>query len=371
VDFEKLAREDVLAVNPYIPGKPVSELQRERGLAEVVKLASNENPEGPGPSVLAAVAKAAKELNRYPDDSAFHLYRALAENLGLAQDRLFLANGSVEILYQLANVFVKPGENVVFASPSFVIYKIAGQISLGECRSVPTDADFKHDLPAMAAAVDEKTKIVFIANPNNPTGTYNTSDELELFMETVPSDVLVAVDEAYYEFVQATDYAQTVPWLDRFPNLIVLRTFSKIYSLAGLRIGYSISHPDVVGLLQRVRPPFNVNSLSQVAAMAVLQEEGRVERIRRENSAGRRFVTDALRKMGCRVLDSQTNFVLAFLPLDAAEANEALLSKGVIIRPMGSFGTDMNAVRISIGLESENRLLVDSIGVLMAGRDGA
>jgi len=366
VDFQQLAREEILGVRPYTPGKPVEELQRERGLAEVIKLASNENPHGPSPAVLEVLEKGCRELNRYPDDCVFYLHRGLAEHLQVDEARIFIGAGSVEILYLLANVFAKSGENLIYATPSFVIYAIVSQISLGTGIAVPTDEDFRHDLEAMAQAVNEKTKLVFIANPNNPTGTYNSADKLERFMETVPQNVLVAVDEAYYEYVDASDYPQTIEWLDRYPNLIILRTFSKIHSLAGLRVGYSISHPDLADLLERVRPPFNVNSLSQVAALTALKETERVEHISRENSAARRHVAEELRKLGCRVLDSQTNFVMAFLPIDAHKAYDALLDKGVIVRPMGSFGTNMNAVRISVGLEDENRRLIKAVAELLS-----
>jgi histidinol-phosphate aminotransferase len=368
VDFEKLAREEVLTVRPYVPGKPVEELQRERGLDSVCKLASNENPHSPDPAVIEAICRAASDLNRYPDDCVFYLYRALAEHLGVEQERLLIAAGSVEILYMMGTAFVKPEDTLVYATPSFVIYDIVSRISCGTGIAVPTDERFCHDLPAMAEAVDERTKIVFIANPNNPTGTYVTSEELETFLETVPENVLVAVDEAYYEYIDAPDFPQTLEWLDRFPNLIVLRTFSKLHSLAGIRIGYSISHPDVKGILERVRVPFNVNTIAQVAALASL---GRMERqapIVEANRAALDFVTKELTRLGCRVLPSQTNFVMAFLPINAAAAYEGLLDRGVIIRPLGSFGSDMDAVRITVGTPEENDRLIAGLEEMLAER---
>jgi len=368
MDFEKLARPEVLDVKRYIPGKPLEELQRERGLVEVIKLASNENPHGPGPRVLEVLEKGIRELNRYPDDSAYYLYKTLAKHLEVSEKRLFIANGSVEILYFLAILFVQEGEEILFAMPSFVIYQIVSQISLGSSVVVPLDGDFRHDLNAMADAITERTKLIFVCNPNNPTGTYNSASELRAFLDRVPENVLVIVDEAYYEYVEAPDYPETIEWMDCYPNMILLRTFSKIYSLAGLRIGYSISNPQLVDLLQRGRPPFNVNSLSQAAAMTTLQDPERLHWIKSENSIGRAYISKKLEAMGCKVLPSQTNFVMAFLPMDAHKAYEKLLDRGVIVRPMGSFGTNMNAVRISVGLEEENHRLVHAMAELLGER---
>jgi len=366
MDFQKLVRKEILEVRPYLPGKPIEELQRERGLTEVIKLASNENPHPPSPAVIEILERGIRELNRYPDDSAFYLHRALAEHLAVPEDRIFIGNGSVEIIYILAELFVNPGENVVFATPSFVVYPIVSQLSPGEGKPVPTDAEFRHDLAAMRAAVDERTKLVFICNPNNPTGTYNSAEELNAFLRDLPAHVLVVIDEAYYEYVSAADYPQTLGWQERYPNLIVLRTFSKIHSLAGLRVGYAVAHPELVALLERGRMPFNVNSLSQIAATTALGEKERVRHIRSENDIGRAYISKKLGRLGCRVLPSQTNFVMAFLPLAATEAYERLLDKGVIVRPMGSFGTDMNAVRISVGLEAENHRLVHAVQDLLS-----
>jgi len=370
MDFEKLAREKVLDVRRYIPGKPIEELQREKGLSEIIKLASNENSHGPGPRVLEVLDKGIRELNRYPDDSVFYLRKALAGQLEVSERRLFVANGSVEILYLLAELFVKDGEEIIYATPSFVVYRIVSQLSLGRAVEVPLDDQYRHDLDSMAEAVCERTKLVFICNPNNPTGTHNREDELRTFLDRVPEDCLVVVDEAYYEYVEAPDYPQTLEWLERYPNLVVLRTFSKIYSLAGLRVGYSISHPQLVNLLERGRPPFNVNSLSQVAAVAALRDPERLRWIQNENSLGRRYIIKKLRALGCRVLPSQTNFVMAFLPIDSQMAYGALLEKGVIVRPMGNFGTKLNAVRISVGLEEENHRMIHSLEELIGQKTG-
>ena len=365
MDFEKLAREKVLDVRRYIPGKPVEELQREKGLTEIIKLASNENPHGPGPRVLEVLDQGIRLLNRYPDDSAFYLRKALADHIGVNKQRLFIANGSVEVLYLLAELFIKENEELIYATPSFVVYKIVSQLSLGRGIEVSLDGDFRHDLDAIAAALSEKTKLIFICNPNNPTGTYNSDEELQTFMEKVPQDCLVVIDEAYYEYVSASDFPQTVDWLDRYPNLIILRTFSKIYSLAGLRIGYSISHPNLADLLERGRPPFNVNSLSQVAALAALRDPERIKWIQGENNIGRGYLTKKLEALGCKVLPSQTNFVMTFLPIDSQHIYDELLERGVIVRPMGNFGTNLNAVRISVGLENENHRMIHALDDLM------
>jgi len=361
MDFQKLARDELLEVRRYIPGKPMEELQREKGLSEIIKLASNENPHGPGPRVLEVLDKGIRELNRYPDDSAFYLRNALANHLEISQTRLFIANGSVEVLYLLADLFVKEGEELIYATPSFVVYKIVSQLSLGRGLEIPVNSDFREDLEAMAAAVTDRTKLVFICNPNNPLGTYNHEKALRHFLDAVPENCLVVLDEAYYEYVEAPDYPQAIEWLERYPNLVLLRTFSKIYSLAGLRIGYSISHPNLVELLERGRPPFNVNSLSQAAALAALRDPERLRWIQKENSLGRRYLSKKLSEMGCRVLPSQTNFLMAFLPIDSQGVYDGLLDRGVIVRPMGNFGTELNAVRISVGLESENHKLIHAL----------
>ncbi|MCB1150251.1 histidinol-phosphate transaminase [bacterium] len=362
MDFERLFRPGILATRPYAPGKPIGEVQRELGLDRVVKLASNENPEGPLPSVVEAVSRAAKDLNRYPDGSCFELTRALAADLGVEPGAVLLGNGCNEILDMFIRALVSPGETVVFAEPSFIVYPLTSRVQFESGRSVPLTADDRHDLPAMAAAVDGTTKLVIICNPNNPTGTYNTAAEFAAFMDAVPQDVIVLMDEAYYEYVTAPDYPQTIPMLARHPNLVVNRTFSKIHSLAGLRVGYGVGHPDLMAQLHKTREPFNVNSLAQAAALAVLKEKDATRERAEHNRLWREELEAGLLALGCEVTPSQTNFLLVRIPgRSAGEVQRELLKRGVIVRPMDAFGLGDGAMRVSVGLPEENRICLDAL----------
>jgi histidinol-phosphate aminotransferase len=282
MDFKSLFRPGILATRPYSPGRPIEEVQRELGLDRVIKLASNENPEGPLPAVVEVIRKAALDINRYPDASCHELSHKLAAHLGVEPSALIFGNGSNEVIDILIRALVSPGENVVFSHHSFIVYALTTAVHFECGRPVPLASGDKHDLEAMASEVDAKTKLVIVCNPNNPTGTYNTADEFRSFLAAIPADVIVAVDEAYYEYVAAEDYPQTIAMLRDHPNLVLLRTFSKIHSLAGLRIGYGVGHPDLIGELHKTREPFNVNMLSQAAAMACIDNwhevPGRAER---------------------------------------------------------------------------------------------
>lgn len=354
VDFTSLFRPGILATRPYSPGKPICEVRRELGLGSVVKLASNENPEGPLPAVLEAIAVAARDLNRYPDSSAFRLVEALAARLSVRADEIILGNGSNEVIDILIRALVSPGENVVFSEHSFIVYALTTKVHFECGRAVPLTADDRHDLPAMAAAVDEATKLLIVCNPNNPTGTYNTRDEFLAFLREVPPRVVVAVDEAYYEYVTAPDYPQTLALRDEHPNLVALRTFSKIHSLAGLRIGYGIGHAGLVTELHKTREPFNVNSLSQAAALACLEHWDIVPQRALRNQRERERLAGGLAALGFRVTPSQANFLLVRCAGDAGRLTTALLHKGVIVRPMHAFGLGEGALRISVGLPEEN-----------------
>ncbi len=354
IDFKGLFRPGILETRAYVPGKPICEVRRELGLGSVIKLASNENPEGPLPAVLEAIARAARELNRYPDSSAFRLTQALGAHLGVEPNELILGNGSNEVIDILIRALVSPGENVVFSEHSFIVYALTTKVHFECGRAVRLTDDDRHDLPAMAAAIDERTKLVIVCNPNNPTGTYNTHDEFLDFMRRVPPRVVVAVDEAYYEYVTATDYPQTLAMRSEFPNLISLRTFSKIHSLAGLRIGYGVGHPSLVDELHKTREPFNVNSLSQAAALACLENWHVVPERARRNERERERMSAQLAEIGFRVVPSQANFLLVRCDGNAGRLTTALLHKGVIVRPMNAFGLGEGALRISVGLPEEN-----------------
>nr|CRH04349.1 Histidinol-phosphate aminotransferase [Candidatus Magnetococcus massalia] len=352
--FSELFRDGILQSVPYSPGKPIEEVQRELGLSHISKLASNENPEGPIPEAVEAIAQAAREINRYPDGGAYDLTHALAKQLGVAPERVMLGNGSNEIVDMLIRALISPGERVVYAHPSFVVYHLTAGIHFECGRPIPLLADDRHDLPAMAEAVDASTKLVFVCNPNNPTGSYNDAEDFRAFMAQIPANVIVAVDEAYVEYVVAEDYPDTLAMLDQYPNLVIIRTFSKIHSLAGVRVGYMVGHAELVAELHKTREPFNVSSVAQAAAMACLENWHVVAGRRARNRAELERMAVALAELDFQVTPSQTNFLLVRHRRPAAELCDALLREGVIVRPMHPFGLGDGAIRISIGLPEEN-----------------
>jgi len=366
MDFKRLFRPGILATRPYTPGKPIGEVQRELGLDSVVKLASNENPEGPPPSVIAALSRAALELNRYPDASCYELTKAVAEDLGVEPGNLIFGNGSNEIIDMFIRALVSPGENVVFAHPSFIVYPLTCGVHFECGRVIPLDDADRHDLPAMAAAVDDDTKLVIVCNPNNPTGTYNTAAEFETFLRDVPENVIILVDEAYYEYVVAEDYPQTLPMLEAHPNLVIARTFSKIHSLAGLRVGYAVAHADLVAEMHKTREPFNVNALSQAAAIAMVGEKAETQARAARNREWLEDLSRELAALGLEITPSQTNFILVRCPGNAGELTKQLLARGVIVRPMSAFGLGDGAIRISVGLPEENRRCIEALGEILA-----
>jgi histidinol-phosphate aminotransferase len=361
MDFSSLFRPGILSTRPYTPGKPVEEVQRELGLEHVIKLASNENPEGPLPAVLEAVHKASLEINRYPDAACFNLTRALAKHLDVSPESLIFGNGSNEVIDMLIRALVSPGENVVYSHHSFLVYALTTSVHFECGRPVPLAAGDKHDLQAMADQVDDKTKLVLVCNPNNPTGTHNTADEFDRFLARIPENVIVGIDEAYYEYVVADDYPQTLPMLQRHPNLVILRTFSKIHSLAGLRVGYGVGHPDLISELHKTREPFNVNMLSQAAAIACIENWHEVDGRARRNREQLEWMAGELTALGFEVVPSQTNFILVRCPGCAAKMTTDLLHKGVIVRPMKAFGLGEGALRISIGLPEENQACLTAL----------
>lgn len=343
----------VLDIQPYVPGKPVSELERELGISGSVKLASNENPLGPSPLAVDALKNSFSDINRYPDGSAYYLRKALSEELDVSEDELIFGNGSNELLDIAARTFMKDGDEAVMGSPSFVVYAMAVHSVGGRPVQVPL-RDFTHDLQAMADAITPKTKMVFVANPNNPTGTMNTRAEFDALMERVTDDMLVVVDEAYYEYVTDERYADSMMHLLKGRNLLILRTFSKIYGLAGLRIGYGIGKKEIISEMNRLREPFNTNSPAQTAALAALKDKEHIARSRSCNEEGKKYLCSELDSMGVRYVPTQANFI--FIPIEgSAEINDRLLRMGVIIRPMGP-----NAIRVTIGLPDENRRFIES-----------
>ncbi|MCK9605023.1 MAG: histidinol-phosphate transaminase [Methylomonas sp.] len=363
--FLELALAGVQQLVPYVPGKPVEELQRELGLNEVIKLASNENPLGTGSKVTAAIQASLPELTRYPDGSGFSLKTALSQKWGIAPEQITLGNGSSEILELVMRTFVSPDHEVIFAQHAFALYPILTQAVGARARVVPAK-DFGHDLPAMLAAVNDKTRVVFIANPNNPTGTLLARQDVENFITALPAHVLCVLDEAYYEFVDPAVRAESLHWPRRYANLIVTRTFSKAYGLAGLRIGYGISSVDVADLLNRVRQPFNSNMLALVAAEAALSDTEYLAETLLVNTIGMAQLTDAFQGMGLDWIPSSGNFVSVDLKQDALSIYDALLSKGVIVRPIANYEMPRH-LRVSIGTERENQLFIAALREVLSG----
>lgn len=356
IDVLSLATPGVRGLTPYVPGKPVEELERELGVTNAIKLASNENPLGPSPLALAAMQKASAGIARYPDGGGFALKRALAAKLKVATEQITLGNGSSDVIEFAARVFVAPGDEVAFSQHTFAMYPILTQVIGGRARETAA-RDWGHDLAAMAAAVTGKTRLVFLANPNNPTGTWFDRASLLRFMRAVPSQVIVVLDEAYFEYVAHPDYPDGVTLLDEFPNLIVARTFSKIYGLAGVRVGYSVSSTSLANLLNRVRPPFNVNSLAMVAAIAALEDVAHLKKTQQTNAAGMHQLERGFRELGLAFIPSVGNFVCVEVG-DAARVNDALLRQGVIVRPVANYGMPRH-LRVTVGLAEENaRFLV-------------
>ena len=354
----------IRAIAPYQAGKPISEVAREFGLdeAKIVKLASNENPFGVPESAKQAMAAAAADLGRYPDANAFDLKTALAERYDVPMDWITLGNGSNDILEIAAKAFVQKGEAIVYAQYSFAVYALAAQ-GLGARAIVVPAVDHGHDLDAMAAAIDADTRLVFIANPNNPTGTFLPAAKLEAFLAKVSPNVIVVLDEAYNEFLSPEDQYESTDWVRKYPNLIVSRTFSKAYGLAGLRVGFAIAQPAVTDLMNRVRQPFNVNSLAQAAAIAALNDKAFLQKSAENNAAGYRQFVQAFEEMGLEYVPSYGNFVLVKVGDDdgaGARVNLALLKQGVIVRPVGNYGLPQ-WLRISIGLPEENAACIAAL----------
>jgi histidinol-phosphate aminotransferase len=343
-------------LRPYVPGKPIEEVQREYGLTEVIKLASNENPIGPSPRVAGALREAAAGLALYPDGACFTLTRELARHWGVDPSWLILGNGSDEVIAQIGLVYLRPGDEVLTGRPTFVQYEAAAIVNQAEYVAVPLYQQ-RFDLRAMAHRITSKTRVVFIANPNNPTGTVVLRDELEWFFNQVPPETLVVMDEAYYEYADHPDYPDGLDYVRQGRNVIVLRTFSKIYALAALRVGYGIARPEIIQALQQVRQPFNVNSLAQAAAVASLHDPEQVPRSRQANAEGRDFLYAAFQRLGLPFVETHANFVLVDLGVPARPAFEALLRRGVIVRCGDHLGLP-TFLRVTIGRPADNARFV-------------
>lgn len=351
MSFCDLALECVTKLHPYVPGKPIEELERELGIANIVKLASNENPLGPSEKVLAAIAQASKELTRYPDGNGFALKAAIASKYQLNADQITLGNGSNDVLELLARVFVSPEDEVMFSQYAFAVYPIVTQ-AVGAKAVIAPARDYGHDLQAMSTLISNKTKLIFIANPNNPTGTLLEADGLERFISQVPDTAIIVLDEAYVEYGDRD--VNSIDWLAKYPNLVITRTFSKAYGLAGLRIGYALSNPEIADLLNRIRQPFNGNSLALAAALVALADDQYIADTKEMNNKGMAQVIAGLESLGLSYIPSKANFLTIDIGRNADEVFDLLLRKGVIVRPVANYGL-ANHIRVSIGLESENQ----------------
>ena len=348
-------RRDLATIPVYTPGRPVADVQREYSLESVIKLASNECPYEPFPPVVKAVAAAAPGVNRYPDNRRQELREAIGSFHGISPDQVWVGGGSNELMYVTALAVGGPGTSAVYAAPTFGLYRIATQLAMAEGIEVPLDPDYRHDLDAMAAAVRDDTTVVYLCNPNNPTGTHVAADRVTEFIDAIPDRVLVVVDEAYHEFATAPDFDSARPLATERDNVVVAHTFSKAYGLAGLRAGYFVGHQRTLDELKRIQLPFSVSTLAQVAAIEALQHQDLVAERMADNQAGLKSVLDGLRERGLAHADSQTNFVWVNPPMPAAECAVALQQRGVIVRNVG------DAIRVSIGTPSENERLLSAL----------
>ncbi len=361
--LEDLASPYLSGLIPYSPGKPIEEVERELGISDSVKLASNENPLGPSPKALQAIGAALCTIHRYPDGGGYGLRQALARHWDVSADWVVLGNGSNELLELVGRSFVMPGDEVLYAEQAFVVYDMVAQVTGAAKVAVPLK-DLAHDLPAMRAAITPKTKLIFLANPNNPTGTCVDPRALEAFLAAVPSDIVVVLDEAYYEYVPPERRPDALQFVRKGRWLLVLRTFSKIYGLAGLRIGYGIGPAPLVSLMNKVREPFNTSSLAQVAARAALDDVEHVKASREANESGRAFLMEQFRALGLSVIPSVANFLLVDVGRPGAEVTDALLRRGVIVRPMGGYGFPTH-LRITIGTAKENTKCVAALEAVL------
>ena len=361
--WESLANEHILGIAPYEPGKPVEELERELSIHDAIKLASNENPLAPSDRVQQAILAAVPNLNRYPDGSGYYLRQALAKKHDVSADQVVLGNGSNELIELIVRSFLRPGDEAVVPHPSFVVYPMIVQAA-GGIRVMVMLKDHRLDLEAMARAITPMTKIVFIANPNNPTATIVTKDEVAHFVSRLPERTIVVFDEAYIEFALGPDFPETLDYVKQGRKVVVLRTFSKAASLAGLRIGYGVADADCIALMNRIRQPFNVNALGQVAALAALEDESHTLECVRTIEAGRHYLYDEFNALGVKYVPSRANFILVDVGRSASDIYQRLLKEGVIVRPMTPFGME-SALRITVGTPQENRRLVKALRAVL------
>lgn len=359
-------RYNLEAIKAYVPGKPVEEVERELGVKVEAKLASNENTLGPSPLAVQAIIDAAAQVNLYPDGSCHYLRRALSEKIGISADQLMVTNGADEALSMIARTYINPGDETIMPDPSFPQYETATRVMDGTPRMVPLKSDFSYDIEAMLAAASERTRIFYLCSPNNPTGTILTRAQLEFVLDKLPQNILVVLDEAYYEYAAGPNYFNALDYINRGYPLVALRTFSKIYGLAGLRVGYAIASEDMISDLHSVREPFNVNRLAQFAAAAALLDSGHVEKGLQLVEEGKELLYSELEALGFSCVPTHTNFVFVDFKQPTDRLFQELLRKGIIIRPGGIYGYPEHA-RVTIGTETENNKFLEALkDILMA-----
>jgi histidinol-phosphate aminotransferase len=359
VDPSKLIRPTIMRITPYRPGKPIEEVERELGITDIVKLASNENPLGPSPLALEAMEQAIRETRLYPDNDCFYLTRDLAAHLGVKPEQIVVGRGSDEILTNVALAFINPGDEVILPDHVFSVYDCASNLMEAAIITVPLK-NYTYDLEAMAARFSQRTKVVYIANPNNPTGTSVGRAAVERFLEALPDHAIAVLDEAYYEYVDDPDYPHSLGYIGGGKHVIVARTFSKIYALAGLRVGYGVSSPEIAAMLQRVREPFNVTNVAQAAARASLRDPGQVERSRKLNAEGKTYLYREFERLGLPYAPSQSNFILVDVKRDCVAVFRELLKRGVIVRTGDIFDLPTH-VRVSIGTREQNERFIAAL----------
>ncbi len=363
--MNKLVRANILKIKPYQPGKPIEEVQRELGLKKVIKLASNENPLGSSPKALEAIRRNLSNLNRYPDGNCFYLKQKLARKLKVKPENLIIGNGSDELIVLAIRAFVNEGDEVIIAHPTFLVYEIAAQTAGAKIVFVPLK-NFKYNLAQMKKKITPKTKIIFVANPDNPTGSYVNKKEVEIFLKDIPKSIIVYFDEAYAEVVTEKDYPDSLKYLNR-ENVVISRSFSKAYGLAGLRIGYAISRPEFINYMNRVREPFNVNSLAQVAATAALDDKKFLNRTKNLLNEEKKYLYKNFKRLDLEYIPSAANFILVNLKKDSGIIFKKLLRSGVIVRDMKAWKLD-TFIRVTIGTKAENRKFIKALEKIMGDK---
>lgn len=353
----------VQQLKPYQPGKPIEELERELGISPIIKLASNENPLGPSPIALSTAMQQLTEMTRYPDGTGYYLKEALSHHLSVSTDQITLGNGSNDVLELVARAYLAEGDEVIYSEHAFAVYGLVSQ-AINANRVVTPAKGWGHDLDAMAAAVSVNTKMIFIANPNNPTGTYLTAEEIKAFLAKVPPHVIVVMDEAYHEYQTQADYQSAINELKQFPNLFITRTFSKVYGLAAIRVGYSVSSAEIADNLNRIRQPFNVNSVAQAVATTVLEDEFYLEQSIQANQNGLQQLYQGFEGLNLSYIPSVGNFVCVDFDENAMPYYQALLKKGVIVRPIANYNMP-NHLRVSVGTEAENQQFIHALSEVM------